>query len=36
MKDIIDMVENEGIKLGTSAFHNPDAGFCGIYKPIKK
>lgn len=34
MKDIIEMVEKEGVKLGCS-IHNRNAGFCGIYKPLK-
>lgn len=34
MKDVIDLVENDGYKLGCPA-SNPDSDFCGIYKPIK-
>ena len=34
MKDIIDMVENQGMKLGTSVHTFGGENFCGIYNPL--
>jgi len=35
MQDIIDMVEKEGFKLGTSARRDDPSPFSGLYVPLK-